>query len=313
MDARLLRRHVRVPEDVERPLLDCLPPRRPQRARPRSHAAPGADDRRPRGQRRGPARARGRGARLSPRGERGRGGGGVSGRPGVRACLARTWLIARLAGSIEIARHQKRRLREILALSEEKLIAGLGGVRAGVDRRGVRAPRRRCAARGRRRGRGWRPPVGTTRPTPRACATSTTRPPRSSSPAGVGRLEALAGADLEQGPRAAAIVGTRRASADGAGGRARARPRAGGRGRDRGQRHGPRASTARPTPGRWSPAGGRWRCWRAGRTCPIRPARRACTSSSASAAASSASCRRGSWRCAGAFRRATGSSPRWRT
>ena len=46
------------------------------------------------------------------------------------ACLGRTWLIARLAGSIEIARHQKRRLREILALSEEKLVAGLGGVRA---------------------------------------------------------------------------------------------------------------------------------------------------------------------------------------
>ena len=32
---------------------------------------------------------------------------------------------------------------------------------------------------------------------------------------GVGRLEELAGADLEQGPRAVAIVGTRRASADG--------------------------------------------------------------------------------------------------
>ena len=32
---------------------------------------------------------------------------------------------------------------------------------------------------------------------------------------GVARLEALAGGDLEQGPRAAAIVGTRRASADG--------------------------------------------------------------------------------------------------
>ena len=58
----------------------------------------------------------------------------------ARACLGRTWLIARLAGSIEIARHQKRQLRGILALSEEKLIAGLGGVRAGVDRRGVRAP-----------------------------------------------------------------------------------------------------------------------------------------------------------------------------
>ena len=32
---------------------------------------------------------------------------------------------------------------------------------------------------------------------------------------GIARLEALAGGDLEQGPRAAAIVGTRRASPDG--------------------------------------------------------------------------------------------------
>ena len=32
---------------------------------------------------------------------------------------------------------------------------------------------------------------------------------------GVARLDALAGADLEHGPRAAAVVGTRRASADG--------------------------------------------------------------------------------------------------
>jgi DNA processing protein len=42
-------------------------------------------------------------------------------------CLRRAWLVARLAGAIEIARHEKRRLREILALADEKLIAGLGG------------------------------------------------------------------------------------------------------------------------------------------------------------------------------------------
>ena len=54
------------------------------------------------------------------------------------ACLGRTWLIAQLAGSIEIARHQKRRLREILALSDEKLIVGLGGVRAATMRARLR-------------------------------------------------------------------------------------------------------------------------------------------------------------------------------
>jgi DNA processing protein len=129
-------------------------------------------------------------------------------------CLARTWLIARLAGSIEIARHQRRRLREILALSEEKLIAGLAGVRASqiadelerldidqlreaVDRAGLEA----------------------------VCRHDDVYPARLSdladAPAvlfvagGVGRLVEMAGGDLEDGPRAVAIVGTRRASPDG--------------------------------------------------------------------------------------------------
>jgi DNA processing protein len=47
------------------------------------------------------------------------------------ACLRRTWLVARLGGAIEIARHEKRVLRELLALRDEKLIAALGDVAGG--------------------------------------------------------------------------------------------------------------------------------------------------------------------------------------
>jgi DNA processing protein len=47
------------------------------------------------------------------------------------ACLRRTWLVARLAGAIEIARHQKRVLRELLSLPDEKLIAALGDAARG--------------------------------------------------------------------------------------------------------------------------------------------------------------------------------------
>ena len=47
-------------------------------------------------------------------------------------CLRRTWLVARLGGAIEIARHEKRALRELHALPAERLIAALGS-RAGGD------------------------------------------------------------------------------------------------------------------------------------------------------------------------------------
>jgi DNA processing protein len=130
------------------------------------------------------------------------------------ACLSRTWLIARLAGSIEIARHHKRRLREILALSEEQLVAGLGGARASAiaeefERLDVDALREAVEGSG----------------LEAVCRHDPAYPARlrdlEDAPAalfvagGVGRLEGLAGADLEQGPRAVAVVGTRRASADG--------------------------------------------------------------------------------------------------
>jgi DNA processing protein len=38
------------------------------------------------------------------------------------ACLRRTWLVARLAGWIELARHEGRRLPEVLALDDESLL-----------------------------------------------------------------------------------------------------------------------------------------------------------------------------------------------
>jgi DNA processing protein len=47
---------------------------------------------------------------------------------GVRACdacLRRTWLVARLAGWIELARHEGKRLPEVLALDDETLLAAV--------------------------------------------------------------------------------------------------------------------------------------------------------------------------------------------
>jgi DNA processing protein len=40
-------------------------------------------------------------------------------------CLRRTWLVARLAGWIELARHEGRRLPEVLALADEDLLAAV--------------------------------------------------------------------------------------------------------------------------------------------------------------------------------------------
>jgi DNA processing protein len=129
-------------------------------------------------------------------------------------CLARTWLIARLAGSIEIARHQRRRLREILALPNEELIAGLAGVRAGAicdalerldvddlrdatDRAGLQAVCRHDPA------------------YPARLSDLTDAPAALFVAGGIERLVAMAGGELEDGPRSVAVVGTRRASPDG--------------------------------------------------------------------------------------------------
>ena len=141
-------------------------------------------------------------------------GGDAGAAKACAPCLARTWLIARLAGAIEIARHQRRRLREILALPEEQLVAGLGGARAGAiaeefERLDIDALREAVARSG----------------LEAACRHDAAYPARlrdlDDAPAtlfvagGVSRLEELVGSDLEQGPRAVALVGTRRASADG--------------------------------------------------------------------------------------------------
>ena len=58
------------------------------------------------------------------------------------ACLRRTWLIARLAAHIERARHGRERLRDVLALADEALVAAVGGSDAGRD---PPRPRRRAA------------------------------------------------------------------------------------------------------------------------------------------------------------------------
>jgi DNA processing protein len=129
-------------------------------------------------------------------------------------CLGRTWLIARLAGSIEIARHQRRRLREILALTDEALLSAVGGERAPqlvaeLEELDGGALRQAVADAG----------------LEATCRHDEDYPTRlrqlDDLPAalfvagGVERLRALAGGDLENGPRAVAVVGTRRASPDG--------------------------------------------------------------------------------------------------
>ena len=49
------------------------------------------------------------------------------------ACLRRTWLLARLGGRIEVARHEQRRLPEVLALRDHDLVGAVGdGERDGV-------------------------------------------------------------------------------------------------------------------------------------------------------------------------------------
>jgi DNA processing protein len=142
------------------------------------------------------------------------GAGGAVAPGACRECLARGWLVARLAGSIEIARHQRRRLREILALSDEELIAGVGGARASaiceelevldvdslreaIERAGLEAVCRHDPA------------------YPARLTDLVDSPAVLFVAGGVERLGGLAGGTLEDGPRAVAVVGTRRASADG--------------------------------------------------------------------------------------------------
>jgi DNA processing protein len=133
------------------------------------------------------------------------------------ACLRRTWLVARLAGAIEVARREKRVLRELLALSEERLIAALGGdggdelaaelerldpstLRATADRAGLASVCRHDGA--------YPARLRDLVDAPAVLFGAAARDP-------VGRVERLAGGPLDDGPTAVAIVGTRRASAEG--------------------------------------------------------------------------------------------------
>jgi DNA processing protein len=137
----------------------------------------------------------------------------VSAPTACAACLRRTWLIARLAGPIEIARREQRRLREILALPNEKLLAGLGSFGEGVAEEldEVEVDELREAAE--------------QSELEIVCRHDAAYPARlrdlADAPAvlfvagGVERLTGLVGGDIDSGPRAVAVVGTRRASAEG--------------------------------------------------------------------------------------------------
>jgi DNA processing protein len=57
-------------------------------------------------------------------------------------CLRRSWLLARLAGWIEVARHERSWLPEVLALDDERLVAAVAGAEAAR----VRAERERFDA-----------------------------------------------------------------------------------------------------------------------------------------------------------------------
>lgn len=129
-------------------------------------------------------------------------------------CLRRSWLLARLAGHIEVARHQRRALREILALPGERLLAAVGGdeqatIAAALERVDPGVALERCAELGVHpicRHDGAYPPR----------LRELVDPPAVVHVAGErDALERLVGGDLGEGARAVALVGTRRASPDG--------------------------------------------------------------------------------------------------
>jgi DNA processing protein len=129
-------------------------------------------------------------------------------------CLRRTWLIERLAGSIEIARHEKRRLREILALDDEALLDALGGRRAeeiASELEALDADELRAAV----DGAGLEVVCRHDEAYPGRLHELADAPAVLFVAGGVDRLGSLAGGSLDDGPRAVAIVGTRRASAEG--------------------------------------------------------------------------------------------------
>ena len=119
------------------------------------------------------------------------------------ACLRRTWLVARLAGWIELARHEGRRLPEVLALDDESLLRAVAPSEvartlAAKEALDLEAERQAYAA---------------GRPGARSAAMSPHTRPRCATIARGPPILSWAGA-LPDGP-AVAVVGTRRASPDG--------------------------------------------------------------------------------------------------
>ncbi|CAA9513217.1 MAG: Rossmann fold nucleotide-binding protein Smf possibly involved in DNA uptake [uncultured Solirubrobacteraceae bacterium] len=125
-------------------------------------------------------------------------------------CLRQAWLVQRLGGRLEIARHEEVRLPEVLALSDEDLIAALGG----PDPKEIRAehasfdpgPARAAAA------RAGLTPVCVHDPLyPRRLAEMRDAPSVLHVAGALERLERLGDEEV----RTVAIVGTRRATRDG--------------------------------------------------------------------------------------------------
>ena len=161
------------------------------------------------------------------------------------ACLRRTALVARLAPHVERARRERRKLRELLALSDDELIAALAGDRRGAIERAHDALRRRGGARARSRRRAMRRRL----PPRRALSAAPARGRRRAG--GPARRRRRRAARSARRPRRARGRDRRRAARRRRrpAGRPRARPRAGG-----GRRHGRsaawRSASTRPrTPG----------------------------------------------------------------
>lgn len=128
------------------------------------------------------------------------------------ACLQRAWLLAELSGALEAARGARRRIREVLALSDDGLVAALctPAQAAALTSRDVAPERLReaVALAGLealcRHDAGYPARLLDLRDAPAALFVA----------GSAARFAALAGGDLDGGPRAVAVVGTRRASAD---------------------------------------------------------------------------------------------------
>jgi len=160
-------------------------------------------------------------AEASPRpdGRAGTGAGVASDHRACGPCLRRTWLLGRLAGRLEVARHEAPvqaggRLRELLALPDARLLDALAGLdRTAIEREraalDVGALRAACDRAGLgvvcRHGPGYPARLRDLDDAPAVVHVRAVAP---------GRLSALAGGTLRDGPRAVAVVGTRRASAD---------------------------------------------------------------------------------------------------